>query len=184
MIMALAKGQKDLKALILKDKRKKPKKPTGLVNLGRRIRGLVQRASELVTSSKEGDNQEEETREEDSSPKECDDEFDYDQEQYPPTDEKYKQLEDHLNAMEVRKVPILDFEELGLVSGVSIPQKFKVPVLAKYDGVSCPKMHLRSYVRKIQPHTTDKDLWIHFFQDSLFENQLEWFYQLERANIL
>ena len=102
----------------------------------------MQRASKLVTSSKEGNNQEEETREEDSSPKESDDESDYDEEQYPPADEKDKQLEDRLNAMEVRKVPGLDFEELGLVSGVVISQKFKVPVFAKYDGVSCPKMHL------------------------------------------
>ena len=77
--------------------------------------------------------------------------------------EKYKQLEDRLNAMEIQKVPGLDFEELGLVSGVVIPQKFKVPVFTKYDGVSCPKMHLRSYVRKILPHTADSDLWIHFF---------------------
>ena len=50
-------------------------------------------------------------------------------------------------------------------------------------GVSCPKMHLRSYVRKIQPHTADKDLWVHFFQDSLSGTQLECFYQLEGTNI-
>ena len=68
--------------------------------------------------------------------------------------------------MEIQKVPGLDFEELGLVSRVVIPQKLKVPVFAKYDGVSYPKMHLRSYVIKIQPHTADKDLWVHFFQDS------------------
>ena len=77
-----------------------------------------------------------------------------------------------MNAMEVRKVPSLDFEELGLVSGVVIPQKFKVSVFAKYDRVSCPKMRLRSYVRKIQPHTADKDLWVHFFQYSLSGTQL------------
>ena len=85
--------------------------------------------------------------------------------------------------MEVRKVPGLNFEELGLVSGVVIPQKFKAPVFSKYDGVSCLKMHLWSYVSKIQPHAADKDLWVHFFQDSLSETQLEWFYQLETANI-
>ena len=60
-------------------------------------------------------------------------EVDYSEEQYPPTDDKYKQLEDRLNAMEIQKVPGLDFEELGLVSGVVIPQKFKVPTFAKYD---------------------------------------------------
>ena len=64
--------------------------------------------------------------------------------------------------MELQRVPDLDFEELGLVAGIVIPPKFKVPTFAKYDGLSCPKMHLRSYVRKIQPHSSDKDLWEHF----------------------
>ena len=85
--------------------------------------------------------------------------------------------------MEIQRVLELDFEELGLVSRVVIPQKFEVPTFAMYDGVSCPKLHLRSYVRKIQPHTTDRNMWIHFFQESLVGTQLEWFYQLERTNI-
>ena len=38
-------------------------------------------------------------------------------------------------------------------------------------------------MRKIQPHTVDRDLWVHFFQDSLSGTQLDWFYQLERTNI-
>ena len=85
--------------------------------------------------------------------------------------------------MEIQRVPGLDFEELRMVSRVVIPQKFKVPTFAKYDGVSCPKLHLRSYVRKIQPHTADRNLWVHFFQESLSGTQLEWFYQLEGTNI-
>ena len=85
--------------------------------------------------------------------------------------------------MEIQRVLGLVFEELGLVSGIVIPPKFKVTLFAKYDEVSCPKMHLISYVRKIQPHSADKDLWVHFFQDSLSGTQLDWFYQLERANV-
>ena len=85
--------------------------------------------------------------------------------------------------MEIQRVPGLDFEVLGLVSGVVIPQKFKVPAFAKYNGLSCPKLHLRSYVRKIQSHTADRKLWVHFFQESLSGMQLEWFYQLEGTNI-
>ena len=85
--MALTKGQEELKALLVKEK-KNPRKLAGVVNLGRRIRGPVQRASKLITSSKEGNNQEAETREEDFSPKESDDESDYDEEQYPLADEK------------------------------------------------------------------------------------------------
>ena len=85
--------------------------------------------------------------------------------------------------MEVQRIPGLDFEELGLVSGVVIPQKFKSPIFARYDGVSCPKLHLCSYVRNIQPHIADRYLWVHFFQDSLSGTKLEWFYQLERTNV-
>ena len=85
--------------------------------------------------------------------------------------------------MEVKKVPGLDFGDLGLSSGMVIPHKFKAPTFAKYDGVSCRKLHLWSYVRKIQPYTADKNLWIHLFQDSLSGTQLEWFYQLEGASI-
>ena len=55
----------------------------------------------------------------------------FDDEQYPPTEDRYKQLEDRLSAMEVQKIPSLDFEELGLVSGVVIPQKFKAPIFSK-----------------------------------------------------
>ena len=97
----------------------------------------------------------------------------------------YRQLEDSLKAMEVQKIPGMDFGELGLVPapGVVIPPKFKVPVFAKYDGVSCPKLHLISYVRKIQPHTADRKLWVNFCQESLVGTQLEWFYQLEGTNI-
>ena len=75
--------------------------------------------------------------------------------------------------MEIQKIPSLDFGELGLVSEVVIPHKFKDPIFAQYDGVSCPKLHLRSYVRKIQPHTADRNLWVHLFQDILSGTQLE-----------
>ena len=50
---------------------------------------------------------------------------DYSEQQYPPADEKYKNLEERLAAMEIQRVPGLDFEELGLVSGIVIPPKFK-----------------------------------------------------------
>ena len=88
-----------------------------------------------------------------------------------------------MKAVEIQVVPSLDFSDLGLVPGVVIPHKFKIPIFAKYDGVSCLKLHLRFYVRKIQPYTTDKKLWVHLFQESLSGTHLEWFYQLEGSNI-
>ena len=139
----------------------------GVLNLGRRFKRPARRTLDFATSSGEGDNQEGENKEvtdhpESEEEEEEEEEVDYSEEKYPPADDKYKHLEDRLNAMEIQKVPRLDFEELGLVSRVVIPQKFKVPTFSKYDGVSCPKLHLRSYVKKIQPHTADKDLWVHF----------------------
>ena len=52
MIMALAKGQEELKAMIVKEKTKKPKKPAGVVNLGRRFKGPLRQVVELTSSSK------------------------------------------------------------------------------------------------------------------------------------
>ena len=76
LFMNLAKGQQDLKALILKERKKKAKKPVYVVSVGRRR--PANRALDFATPSKGWDNQEEETREEDSSSKESDDESDYD----------------------------------------------------------------------------------------------------------
>ena len=93
----------------------------------------MKRPTDLTSSSKEGENQE---GEKDPSPEVSDNDTNYNYEQYPPTKDRYKQLEDHLSSMEVQRILGLDFEELGLVSGVVIRQKFKAPVFAKYDGVS------------------------------------------------
>ena len=50
MFLALAKGQEDLKALIIKEKTKKPKKLVGVLNLGRRFRGPAKRALDFATT--------------------------------------------------------------------------------------------------------------------------------------
>ena len=104
MFITLAKGQEDLKALILKEKKKKKKKKkksAGILNTGRRFGGPLKQPVNLSSSSKEGENQERETREEDPSPEVSDNDTDYNNEQYPPTEDRYKQLEDRLSAREV-----------------------------------------------------------------------------------
>ena len=159
--MSLAKGQQDLKTLILKEKKKKKnKKKMVLLNMGCRFGNNLREEVDFTHSSGGGDNQEERRA---PSPVVSDNETDFDEDQYPPAEDRYKQLEDQLSAMEVQKVSGLDFGELGLSSVVVIPHKFKAPAFAKYDGVSCRKLHLCSYVRKIQSYTADKNLWIHFF---------------------
>ena len=46
-----------------------------------------------------------------------DNDTDFDEDQYPPAEDRYKQLEDRLSAMEVQKIPGLEFGDLGLASG-------------------------------------------------------------------
>ena len=82
MFLALAKGQEDLKALIVKEKTKKAKKPVGVLNMVRSFRGLTMRALEFATPSIEGDNQEEDdkkVKEEDNIPGTDEEEVDYDE---------------------------------------------------------------------------------------------------------
>ena len=153
--------------------------------MGRRFRGPVKRVQDPDTPLDEDDEHDKDDKSGETEKSNHgsvkysnEEEEDYSNEQYAPVDEKYKNLGDRLNAMENQKVHGLDFEDLGLVSGVVIPHKFKVPTFAKSDGVSCTKLHLRSYVQKIQPHTVDRKLWVHFFQESLSGTQLEWLYQL------
>ena len=164
---------------------KKTKKRVVILNMGRRFKGPVRLAQIEEASSEEEDNQEKEVRSTiaGGGNNHIIEDEDYSEEQYPPADEKYKQLEDRLKVVEIQTVSGLDFGDLGLVPGVVIPHKFKVPVFAKYDGTSCPKMHLRSYVHEIQPHTADKKLWVNLFQKNLSGTQFEWFYQLEGTNI-
>src|SRR4051812_38573494 len=167
-ILELAKGQQELKALIM-TKKKKPKGSVGLSHLIRKVKIPVKRPKKApipeIVGEGEGDNHSNQGSAKPSLSLSSNEE-DYHSEDE-QGDDKYQQLEERMKAMEIQKVPGLDFKDLGLVSDVAIPPKFKVPVFAKYDGVSCPKLHLRSYVRKILPHTADNKLWIHFFQESL-----------------
>ena len=111
MFLTLAKGQDELKTLLIKEKKKKAKKSTGVLNLGRRFKGPARQTLDFTTPSGEGDNQEGKNKEvTDHSEAKEEKENDYSEKQYPPTDEKYKHLEERLSAMEIQKVPGLDFE--------------------------------------------------------------------------
>ena len=141
LIMGLAQGPEERKALLLKKEKKK--KRIVLFNSGRRFGNTLQN-EEAGSSVGKGCPQGGKAL----SPVVSDNETDFDEEQYPPAEDRYKQLEDRLHAMEIQQVPGMDFGDLGLSNGVIIPHKFKAPSFTKYDGASCPKLHLRSYVRK------------------------------------
>ena len=73
----------------------------------------------------------------------------------------------------------LDMYDLGLVPGVKIPPKFKVPDFNKYKGTSCPRTHVKSYYKRMSAYSDDEKLLMHFFQDSLIGGPLEWYMKLD-----
>ena len=76
LFMNIAKGQQDLKTLILKEKKKKKKK-VGILNMGRRFGERLKHQTDLTSSSKDGENQEEEK---DPSPAVSDNDTNFDDE--------------------------------------------------------------------------------------------------------
>ena len=115
---------------------KKKTKKQVVINMGRRFKGPARQAQANVVSSEENDNQDEDVRNTiagGGNNQIFKDEA-YSEEQYLLADEKYKQLEDRLEVVDIQIVPGLDFGDLGLVPRVVIPHKFKIPVFAKYDG--------------------------------------------------
>ena len=106
MFLNLAKGQQDLNTLILKDKKKKKKK-TILLNMGHRFRNKLQDEVNLSHSSGGGEDQEERRV---PSPVVSNHETDFDEDQYPPAEDRYKQLEDRLSAMEFKKCLVWTLE--------------------------------------------------------------------------
>src|SRR4051812_5531649 len=94
-----------------------------------------------------------------------------------------KALEERLKAMEGYDVFDVDTFEMSLVSDLTIPRKFKIPDFEKYKGLTCPRNHLRMYVRKMAAYAHDQKLMIHFFQESLSGASIDWYMQLEKSSV-
>ena len=102
-----------------------------------------------------------------------------------PTEDSKKlhMLEERMRKFESRGAVGFDMSDLGLVPGVKIPPKFKVPDFVKYKGTSCPKTHVKSFYRKMSAYSNNEKLLMHYFQDSLTGGPLEWYMQLESSRI-
>ncbi|XP_050915049.1 uncharacterized protein LOC127130005 [Lathyrus oleraceus] len=96
---------------------------------------------------------------------------------------RFRMMEDKLKAIEGPDTFGLDATYMCLVQGVKIPPKFKVPNFEKYQGITCPKTHIRAFCRKMVAYSDDEKLLMHYFQDSLSGAFLEWYMQLERTQI-
>ncbi|KAE8702182.1 putative RNA-directed DNA polymerase (Reverse transcriptase), Ribonuclease H [Hibiscus syriacus] len=77
----------------------------------------------------------------------------------------------------------LEARELSLVPDLVIPHDFKMPDFEKYDGTSCPLIHLRMFCRKMEGYLSSDDLLIHSFHDSLVGPTIVWYNQLTQEQI-
>lgn len=99
------------------------------------------------------------------------------------TKDKYKILEERLKVIESFSIFRINVMWMCLVLDVAIPPKFKTPDFEKYKGVSCPRNHLRMFVRKMAAYTPNEKLMMHSFQDNLSGEPLDWYMQLERTHV-
>ena len=74
--------------------------------------------------------------------------------------------------------------ELCLTPNVKIPIKFTVPDFEKYKGNSDPRTHIRAYCRKMAAYSSDDQLLMHFFQDSLSGASLDWYMDLRKESVI
>ncbi|XP_050900733.1 uncharacterized protein LOC127107491 [Lathyrus oleraceus] len=96
---------------------------------------------------------------------------------------RFQMMEERFKAMQGPDTFGLDAADMCLVPDVKIPPRLKVPSFEKYQGVTCPKTHIRAFCRKMAAHSNDEKLLMHFFQDNLSGASLEWYMQLERTHI-
>ena len=81
-----------------------------------------------------------------------------------PPNKEIQVLVEKIRALKSHATPgAINMTNMGLVEGIVIPQKFKVPTFDKYNGSSCPETHLQAFVRKISAYTMDQKLWMYFF---------------------
>src|ERR1051325_10115986 len=116
MFTSLVQGQEDLKNLI-----NRKKKVVGLLNMRRRYKGGPKVVSRIELSEGSIKNEDERSVKGDGEGSQPEPEKDYDNGQYSDEDDRYKQLEDRLNAVENLKMSGLNFDDLSLVPGVVIP---------------------------------------------------------------
>ena len=78
---------------------------------------------------------------------------------------------------------LVDTYKMSLVPDLVLPPKFKLPTFEKYDGTKCPSAHLYMYGRKMTGYTSNDNLLIHCFQDSLTGSVTRWYNLLSRDQI-
>ena len=76
---------------------------------------------------------------------------------------------------------LMDYNSLSLFPNARLPPKFKMPTLDKFNGIGCPKSHLKMYMRAMQPLGATEEVLAQMFQSTLIGATLRWFLNLDDA---
>ncbi|XP_077237243.1 uncharacterized protein LOC143878914 [Tasmannia lanceolata] len=77
----------------------------------------------------------------------------------------------------------LNMADFMLYPGVTLPPRFKVPDMDKYDGTGCPKSHLMSVLPLLQQHGLSPEQVALLFPRSLVGTAKKWFLSLKSEEI-
>lgn len=100
-----------------------------------------------------------------------------------PRPGEYQLLQERICVIEGLCAHGFNAREICLLPNVTLPQKFKVPDLPKYKGLSYPCSHITMYCRKMASYIENDALLIHCFQGSLSGASLVWYMNLEPGKI-
>ncbi|KAL3747229.1 hypothetical protein ACJRO7_016069 [Eucalyptus globulus] len=76
------------------------------------------------------------------------------------------------------------FDKLSPFTKITVPEFYKEPEFTrKYDGIGCPKTHLKYYLGKMARYSDNPPLLINSFQDSLVGPALTWFIELDMEKV-
>ncbi|XP_077247313.1 uncharacterized protein LOC143887087 isoform X2 [Tasmannia lanceolata] len=73
----------------------------------------------------------------------------------------------------------LDMSEFMIAPGVVLPPKFKMPDFDKYDGMGCPRSHLKSVIPLLQQHGLSPEQIALVFPRTLTGTAKKWFLHLK-----
>ena len=73
----------------------------------------------------------------------------------------------------------IDMDQLCMFPNAKLPDKFRAPDFAKFDGTGDPKTHLAGYVATMSLHNLGSDVMAQMFHQTLQGTALQWFWSLE-----
>ncbi|KAL3729728.1 hypothetical protein ACJRO7_026808 [Eucalyptus globulus] len=112
----------------------------------------------------------------------------------PPSEEILTSHFDEENARRLAKIEerlcmlqgyqLQGFDKLLPFAKITVPEFYKEPEFTrKYDGIGCPKTHLKYYLGKMARYSENPPLLINSFQDGLVGPALTWFIELDMEKI-